>query len=140
MCAWNNHYCWPGNCGSNGLIQDCVCDAGFRRVLIDRATIDSGNTTCQPTQTPTILTCDTMAVGPNGEKKRALSQTATTACADLQDMYGNFQPYTMQFDMTSNFTIDSTNASKPAFIFEANFGITDSIIYIKHRSVIGKKS
>jgi len=138
MCAWNNHYCWPGNCGSDGLTQDCVCDAGFRRVLIDGAAIYSGNTTCQPTQTPTILTCDTVAVGPNGEKKRAMSSATPFTCANLQDMYGNFQPYMMQFNMTSNSTTYVASTSKPAFIIASNFGISDSTIYIKHRRVNGK--
>jgi len=138
MCAWNNHYCWPGHCGSDGLTQDCVCAAGFTRVLIHGAAIDSGNTTCQPTRTPTILTCDTVAVGPSGEKKRALSSAASTACENLQDMYGNFQPLMMQFSMTSFFTTYLTSTSKPAFITESKFGITDSTIYIKHRRLNGK--
>jgi len=134
MCAWNNHYCWPGHCSSYGLTQDCICAAGFKRVLIHGAAIDSGNTTCQPTRAPTILTCDTVAVGPSGEKKSAMR----SACENLQDMYGNFQPYMMQFDMTSNFTTYSTSTPKPAFIIASNFGISDSTIYIKHRRINGK--
>jgi len=138
MCAWNNHYCWPGNCGSDGVTQDCVCDAGFTRILIHGVAVDSGNTTCQPTKKPTILACDTVAVGPKGEKKRAMSSATTTSCANLQDMYGNFQLYIMQFDMASTFTINSTSNSKPKFIIASNFGVSDSTVYIKHRRVNGK--
>ena len=99
--------------------------------------IDSGNTTCQPTQTPTILQCDTVAVGPNGEKKRAMSSEASTACEHLQDMYGNFQPSAMEFDMASDFVIDITRITKPAFIVESNFGISDSTIRINHIAING---
>ena len=138
MCAWNNHYCWPGNCGSNGLTQDCTCATGFRKVSLYGAAIDSGETTCQPTLKPTILTCDTVTVGPNGEKKRAMSSAASTACEYLQDMYGNFQPSAMEFDMASDFTIDTVNnITKPAFIKVSNFGISDSTVRINRIAVNG---
>jgi len=137
MCAWNNHYCWPGNCGSDGLTQGCTCAPGFNKVSINGTTIDSGNTTCQPTQKPSIVTCDTVAVGPNGEKKRAMSSAASTACENLQDMYGNFQPSVIEFDMASDFIIDVTSISKPAFIVESNFGISDSTVSIKRMTVNG---
>jgi len=137
MCAWNNHYCWPGTCGTKNLTQDCICAPGFNKVSIDGAAIDSGNTTCQPTQKPSILTCDTVAVGPNGEKKRAMSSAASTACDYLQDMYGNFQPSVMEFHMASDFIINVTSISKPAFIVESNFGISDSTISINHMAVKG---
>jgi len=101
--------------------------------------IDSGNTTCQPTHTPTILQCDTVAVGPNGEKKRAMSSAASTACENLQDMYGNFQPSAMEFDMASDFVIDITSITKPAFIVESNFGISDSTIRINHIAINGMR-
>jgi len=141
MCAWNNHYCWPGSCRSNGLTQDCTCASGFRKVSIHGAAINSGETTCQPTLKPTILTCDTVTVGPNGEKKRAMSSAASTACAYLQDMYGNFQPSVMEFDMTSDFTIDTVNnITKPAFIKVSNFGISDSTIRINHMTVNGMRT
>jgi len=139
MCAWNNHYCWPGNCGSNGLTQHCTCASGFNNVSTYGATINSGETSCQPTQKPSILTCDTVAVGPNGEKKRAMSSEASTACENLQDMYGNFQPSVMEFDMASDLIIDVSSILKPAFIVESNFGISDSTIRIKHMTVNGKQ-
>ena len=139
MCAWNNHFCWPGTCGSLGLTQDCTCFPGFSKVSINAPAIDSGNTTCQPTKTPTILTCDTVAVGPNGEKKRAMSSAASSACEHLQDMYGNFRPSFMQFTMTSELTITISNTSQPEFIVESNFGVSDSTIHIIKSSVIGMK-
>jgi len=78
-----------------------------------------------------------MAVGPRGESKRAMSLQASTACEYLQDMYGNFQPSVMEFDMASEFFIDVTNIPKPAFVFESNFGISDSLIRIKHMAING---
>jgi len=138
MCAWNNHYCWPGNCGSNGLMQNCTCAPGFIKVSTYGAAINSGETTCQPTQTPSILTCDTVAVGPNGEKKRAMSSAATTACRHLQDMYGNFKPSVMEFHMASDLIIDVTSFLKPAFIVESSFGISDSRITLKRMTVNGR--
>jgi len=135
MCAWNNHYCWPGNCGANGLTKDCTCAPGFRKVSIPGATIHSGETTCQPTQTPSLFTCDTVVDGPNGERKRAMSSVASTACEHLQDMYGNFHPSVMAFDMASDFTIDITSIAKQAFIAESYFGISDSKIRINHMTV-----
>jgi len=137
MCAWNNHYCWPGNCGADGLTKDCTCAANFSKVSLPDPYINSGNTTCQPTQTPTILTCDTVAIGPNGEKKRAMSSAASTACENLQDMYGNFQPSVMEFHVASDFTINVSSITKPAFIVESNFGISDSTIRINKLTVDG---
>jgi len=134
LCAWDKKYCWPGSCGVDGLTQYCTCDAGFHKVSISG---ESGNTTCQLTKAPTILTCDTVAFGPNGEKKRAMSSEATTACEHLQDMYGNFQPSVIGFDMTSDFIIDITSNPKLAFIDESNFGISDSTIRIEHMTVAG---
>jgi len=139
LCAWNNHYGWPGNCGADGLTQDCTCAAGFNKVSIYGTAIDSGNTTCQPTHTPTILTCDTVAVGSKGEKKRAMSSAASTACNHLQDMYGNFQPSMMEFTMASEFTMSISNATRPAFILESNFGVSDSTIHVIKSSIDGMK-
>jgi len=138
MCAWNNHYCWPGNCGANGLTQDCACAPYFRKVSTPGAAINSGETTCQPTQTPSIFTCDTVTGGRNGDRKRAMSLTASTACEHLQDMYGNFQPSIMEFDMVSDLTIDITSIARPAFIAESYFGISDSTIRINHMTVNSK--
>ena len=137
MCAWNNHYCWPGTCGTDGLTQDCTCAPDFRKVVLDGAGINTGETTCQPLQKPSIGTCDTVAFGPNGEKKRAESFETSTACEHLQDMYGNFQPSEMQFDMASDYQIDVTNITKPEFIIESNFGISDSTILLKHMTTDG---
>jgi len=78
-----------------------------------------------------------MAVGPWGLKKRAMSLQASTACEYLQDMYGNFQPSVMGFDMASEFIIGATNVLKPAFIVESNFGVSDSSIRITHMAMNG---
>jgi len=103
-------------------------------------TTDSGETTCQPTKTPTILLCDTVAVGPNGERKHVASSNSSTKCENLQELYGNFRPSLVQFRMVSEFVVDITNASKPNFIVESKFGITDSLIRIKHMKRNGTSS
>jgi len=138
MCAWNNHYCWPGNCGANGLTQDCSCAPGFRKVSTVGASINAGETTCQPTQTPTFATCDTVVDGPNMNQKRAQSTTSSSACVNLQDIYGNFQLTQIKFNMTAEFAVDTTNIPKPNFVVEAQFGISDSSVYIKQSGVTGE--
>ena len=100
--------------------------------------INSGNTTCQPTHKPSIQTCDAEVIGPNDNKKRAVSIGASTTCENLQDMYGNFQPTVMRFNMVSDLVIDATSSIKPAFIVESNFGISDSSIRINKLAVDGK--
>jgi len=124
-CAYNNHFCWPGTCDYSGLRDDCRCATDFTKEA------NTGQTKCQPTKPPSILTCDTMAIGPRGEKKRAMSSANSTECKYLDDMYGNFQPSVMGFHMVSEFTIDVSGWTKPAFIYESKFGISDSTVYIQ---------
>ena len=40
MCAWDNHYCWPGTC-SDDLVKNCQCSAGFVKIA------SAYETTCQ---------------------------------------------------------------------------------------------
>ena len=40
MCAWDNHYCWPGRCNDE-LLRNCMCQQGFD--LISNST----ETSCQ---------------------------------------------------------------------------------------------
>ena len=79
-----------------------------------------------------------MAVGPNGEKKRTMSNETSTACEYLQDMYGNYQLSTFEFKMATYLTVNVTNMTKPSFIVESNFGITDVTIHIKLINQYGK--
>ncbi|XP_052791867.1 uncharacterized protein LOC128226010 isoform X2 [Mya arenaria] len=137
MCSWNNHFCWPGRCGTNELTKDCQCASGFRKVEILGREIHSGETSCQPTQKPFIETCNTEVIGPIGEKKDAKSSTSTK-CSYLQDMYGNFQPSHINFKMVASYHITlPAKYSKPRFIYESRFGITDTAIYIKRQTVSG---
>ncbi|XP_052788825.1 uncharacterized protein LOC128223590 [Mya arenaria] len=130
MCSWNNHYCWPGSC-RNGLTKDCSCAAGFTSVS------NYVETSCQPIQKPSILTCDTVAIGPNGEKKTAMSSSNSTECQYLQDIYGNYQPTIMQYDLSTEYIIDISSYSRPSYIVEQNFGITDATVYMQRQSVSG---
>ncbi|KAH3802488.1 hypothetical protein DPMN_156166 [Dreissena polymorpha] len=137
MCAWNNHYCWPGTCSTTGLTKDCQCAKGFvKRLIVDEGWINAGETTCQPNTLPEILKCDTVAVGPNEEKKRAMSTRNLTACQYLDDMYGNFQPKIMEFRMSSEFSTN-ISTSRPSFIAEEKFGISDTTITLKVQAVTG---
>jgi hypothetical protein len=118
MCSWNNHYCWPGKCGEE-LTKDCTCAQDFKIIQ------QNGETSCQPKKLPSILTCGTVVVGPNMEKKQARSSTNSTECQYLTDMYGNFQPSYFKFDLAAEYTIDIKGYTKQDFISETKFGITD---------------
>ena len=131
MCAWNNHYCWPGRCGDE-LTRECTCAKGFK--LIQK----SAETSCQPEKQPSILTCSTDVLGPNMEKKQAKSNTTSTECQYLQDMYGNFQLSSFKFDVAAEYTIDITSYTKPDFISESKFGITDFATAVVKIFVDGK--
>lgn len=125
MCSWNKHYCWPGTCGEN-LSKNCNCATGFTRV-----STTTGETTCQPITLPTILDCDTTILGP--DKKRTLPGK----CAELNDFYGRFQPDLFKYKLTSDFAIDITSLTKPEYISESNFGVSDTTIYILKESING---
>ncbi|KAL4218457.1 hypothetical protein ACF0H5_023192 [Mactra antiquata] len=133
MCSHQYDYCWPGTCGSD-LTKNCQCANGFTRVSTD------AQTTCQPNISPEIETCGTVVTGPNGEKVQALSSTSSTECKNLQDMYGNFQLVQLTFDMLSSFTLPKPNDTKPRFIEEHNFGVTDTSVYIEEISMNGSRS
>ncbi|XP_052788832.1 uncharacterized protein LOC128223598 [Mya arenaria] len=129
MCSWNNHFCWPGSC-RDGLTKYCTCAAGFSSVST------SGETSCQPTKKPSLLTCDTVAIGPNGETKRAMSSSSSSECQYLRDIYGNYQPKTVRFDLSSEYTIIIPSyLSRPSYIVEERFGITDETVYMQRQSV-----
>lgn len=80
-----------------------------------------------------IEDCQTAISGPKGEKKR----TNVGKCQDLKDLYGNFQPTSLHFSMTSDLPIDLTKLSMPHFILESNFGVTDTKIVIQKVKVSG---
>ncbi|XP_052789243.1 uncharacterized protein LOC128223852 [Mya arenaria] len=131
MCSSNNHYCWPGIC-RDGLTKYCSCAAGFNKVSY------SLETSCQPTKKPSIVTCDTVVVGPNGEKKKARSSSSSIACQYLQDMYGNYQPTMVQFKMSSDYTNNIPSyLIRPSYIIEEGFGITDATVYMQRQTVSG---
>ncbi|XP_053381645.1 uncharacterized protein LOC123528459 [Mercenaria mercenaria] len=130
MCSFDNHACWPGTC-SNELTSSCACAPGFQRVK------DSNQTVCQlkDASAPSINTCQTVIGGANGEAKR----TALGKCQELNDFFGNFQPTSVGFDMQSDFILDVTkySSSRPKFIKEEKFGITDTTLYIKRVQIDG---
>jgi len=70
-------------------------------------------------------------------QKRALSTSSSSACVHLQDIYGNFQLTLIKFNMTAEFAVDTANIPKPNFVVEAQFGISDSSVYIKQSGITG---
>ncbi|XP_060562746.1 uncharacterized protein LOC132722293, partial [Ruditapes philippinarum] len=133
LCSWNNHYCWPGKCGED-LTRGCTCAQDFKIIQ------QSGETSCQPKKLPSILTCGTVVVGPNMEKKQARSSTSSTECQYLADMYGNFQPSSFKFNVAAEYTLNITAFKKPDYISESKFGITDFSIDIVKILVDGRRS
>ena len=79
------------------------------------------------------MTCHTIITGGNGEKKR----TTGSACNDLTDFYGNYQPVLLTFDLLAEFKVVITS-SRPNFIHESHFGVTDATVYIRKEPVQGK--
>ncbi|XP_052250926.1 uncharacterized protein LOC127858080 [Dreissena polymorpha] len=140
MCAWRNHYCWPGTCGTSGLTKNCQCIGGFVKLYVeDYSSVYAGETKCQLNTTPDILICDMEAIGPSDGKNQTRSTSATTTCKFLADMYGNYRPMTMVFNMTAEFAVDVTefNAIRPSFVKEEKFGITDTSVKVKLQNLTG---
>ncbi|XP_053380183.1 uncharacterized protein LOC123553221 [Mercenaria mercenaria] len=130
MCAWNNHFCWPGRC-IDQLTTTCTCAAGFRKVAT------SGETSCQPTKAPSIVTCHTRLVGQNGADKKTKGYGDVQACSHLKDMYGNFQPAFFQFVMWTTYNVSATNYPMPSYIAEYKLGVADTTVHVKKNFVNG---
>ena len=131
ICAWNNRFCWPGTC-SNSLTNTCACAAGFSLVNT------SSETTCQPNQLPTIETCTTTFTAKNGDKVASKSSSNSRECNYFQDVYGNFQIAEITYKLFTQYRIKLSLVSRPKFIKESNFGITDTTVFIKKRLLSGK--
>ncbi|XP_053381647.1 uncharacterized protein LOC123555884 isoform X2 [Mercenaria mercenaria] len=129
MCSFDTHKCWPGEC-SNKLTSTCVCASDFHLVK------SSSETSCQLQTKPSINNCQTTVFGSNGEKKR----TNAGKCHELKDIFGNFNLTSLTFSMMSDLTIDMSKLTKPHFISESNFGITDTRIVIKHIALSGAET
>ena len=74
-----------------------------------------------PDNVPNLLTCHTIVTSLGGDKKR----TNGSACEDLTDFYGNFLASYITVAIGAEFTVDITSSTKPQFINESNFGVTD---------------
>ena len=70
----------------------------------------------------------------NGEAR----QTEAGSCQTLKDLFGNFLPTWLSFQMMSEFTINNTAwVSRPRYISEENFGITDTSVSTKLVTIQG---
>ena len=87
----------------------------------------------EPSNVPSLLTCDTTITGRNGEKKR----TTVSACNDLTDFYGNYQPVLLTFKLLAEFKVVISSSLQSAFIHESHFGVTDATVHIRKESVQG---
>ena len=79
------------------------------------------------------MTCHTILTGRNGEKKRA----SGSACNDLTDFYGNYQPVILTFNLLAEFKVVITSSLHSDFIHESHFGVTDATVYIRKELVQG---
>ena len=128
LCAPDNHLCWPGTCGES-LTKNCQCLDGFtpKQTALE--------TSCQLVKKPSLNKHTLIIMGYDGETRSYNSTPAPIH--DRVDMYGNFQPTSMLFDMSVEFFINVTNITMPTFISESNFGITDVVLNVKKTFVSG---
>ena len=87
----------------------------------------------EPSNVPSLLTCHTTITGRNGEKKR----TTGSACNDLTDFYGNYQPVILTLDLLAEFKVVISRSLHSDFISESHFGVTDATVHIRKESVQG---
>ncbi|XP_052788805.1 uncharacterized protein LOC128223568 [Mya arenaria] len=129
MCSFDSHKCWPGRC-STSLTKDCVCAEGFR---LEKST---SHTSCQLSlnNTPTIINCRIQLREGVGGKAR---QSPSGECKLQKDFFGNFQPRIVQFEMGAVFKIDISNITRPLFISESKFGVTDANVYLQQKPISG---
>ena len=85
-----------------------------------------------PSNKPSLLTCHTTIIGGNGEKKR----THGSACENLTDFYGNYQPELLVFTIDAAFKVN-TSSFKSDFIQESKFGVADATVKIQKEPVQG---
>ncbi|XP_060577192.1 uncharacterized protein LOC132734467 isoform X2 [Ruditapes philippinarum] len=124
MCAWNNHYCWPGSC-SNDLTSGCICAPGFKRIQT------SSETTCHPTKLPSFLLCNTIFIGTHGQSKRAkTNKDGIQNCSSIKDTYGNFQLSLLQYELKTELKIHISGYNQPGYIRNYKFGVTDISINV----------
>ena len=86
-----------------------------------------------PSNAPSLMTCHTIIMGRNGEKKR----TTGSACNDLTDFYGNYQPVLLTFYLLAEFKVVLASSLHSYFISESHFGVTDATVHIRKESVQG---
>jgi hypothetical protein len=132
MCAWNNHYCWPGSC-SNDLTSGCICAPGFKRIQT------STETTCHPTKSPSFLLCNTIFIGTHGQSKRAkTNKYGYQNCSSIEDTYGNFQLSLLQYELKTEFQILISGYNQPSYIRNYKFGVTDISINVNKIAANGE--
>ncbi|XP_060585850.1 uncharacterized protein LOC132741646 isoform X2 [Ruditapes philippinarum] len=131
MCAWNNHYCWPGSC-SNDLTSGCICAPDFKRIQT------STETTCHPTKLPSFLLCNTIFIGTHGQSKRAnTNKDGIQNCSSIEDTYGNFQLSLLQYELKTEFKILISGYNQPSYIRNYKFGVTDITINVNKNAANG---
>ncbi|CAG2202817.1 unnamed protein product [Mytilus edulis] len=91
---------------------------------------------CKAIKQPSIASCQTFAVSSN--EKTVISNTGPSECSLQKDMYGNFQVehFKINFNAYFNITIGYPySKSRPNFVPEEQFGITDVDVTVHRLSV-----
>ncbi|XP_046562580.1 uncharacterized protein LOC124271469 [Haliotis rubra] len=122
----DNRWCWPGSC-SNGLMTSCSCESGFRK---------SGNSTCDITTKPDLLTCNVGIEDHRSDVRNSTSIGNTTDCYSQTDVYINIQPESMSFKITTEFH-KKVLSTLPVFISRTYIGIVDSSLTVTRQDLSG---
>ena len=85
-----------------------------------------------PSKVPSLMTCHTIISGQD-EKKR----TNGSACSDLTDFYGKYQPILIEFNLAAEFKVANARTLPSDFIHISHFGVTDATVKIKKEPVQG---
>ncbi|CAG2189853.1 unnamed protein product [Mytilus edulis] len=129
-CSWQDRWCWPGTCNGD-LASGCSCSSGFRTYA------DSTSAKCQPEIKPSIESCLTKAIATDGTE--FVSNIGPSKCSEQKNFYGRNQVKHFLVDLNFNFTINVNKSTRPAFVANELFGITDVDVVLETISVTGRK-
>ena len=77
------------------------------------------------TDKPSFENCFTEVTGPSGQKKTS-STSGLHVCSDQTDIYGNFNPTSMHYNLMVHFDAGaSAFPEQPYYVTDYKFGIAD---------------
>ena len=90
---------------------------------------------------PTIETCATRAIGPNGEIKMSKPTGPTNECQYQSDFYGNFKPVRQYINIFASYIVETSSfPPKPSYIDSNTFGITHLTVLSVVKKIGGKNT